>query len=45
MRGGAPAAHDTLVAKSLPPSSSLFHEANKVRERGGVWGNALQPVM
>ena len=30
-----------LVAKSPPPSSSLFHEACKVRERGGVWSNTL----
>lgn len=34
-----------LVAKSPPPSSNLFHKACKMRERGGVWGNALQPVM
>jgi hypothetical protein len=29
----------------LSTSSSLFHEASKVRERGGVWSNTLQPVM
>src|SRR6266516_4065049 len=34
-----------LVAKSLPPSSSVFHKASKMRERGGVWSDALQPVM
>src|SRR5579859_4055568 len=34
-----------LVAKSFPSSSNLFHKASKVRKRGGVWGNALQPVM
>jgi hypothetical protein len=34
-----------LVAKSLPPSSRLFHKANKVRKRRGVWRNALQPII
>jgi len=34
-----------LVAKSTSPSSSLFHKACKVRERGGVRSTTLQPVM